>query len=98
VPPIAVAFIFYLVYHLPDDERSEVYALSFICGGAVGNYIDRLRFGYVIDFLDFHIQEKYSWPAFNVADIAIVCGVAFLIYKMFRQPKPATEKGSDKTE
>jgi signal peptidase II len=97
VPPIAVGIIIYFIYNLPDDERSEIYALSFISGGAVGNYIDRLRFGYVIDFMDFHIQEKYSWPAFNVADMAIVCGVGFLIYKMFRQPKPVTEKAPDKT-
>ena len=97
VPPIAVGIIIYFIYNLPDNERSEIYALSFISGGAIGNYIDRLRFGYVIDFLDFHYQEKYSWPAFNVADIAIVCGVGFLIFKMIRQPKPVDEKVSDKT-
>jgi signal peptidase II len=91
IPPIAVFIIVVFLYNLPEHERGEVYALSAISGGAIGNYIDRIRFGYVVDFMDFHIQEKYSWPAFNVADSAIVCGVAFLIYRMITQPKPAAE-------
>ena len=45
----------------------------------MGNYIDRLSYGYVVDFLDFHYKSHYAWPAFNVADIAIVCGVSLLV-------------------
>lgn len=89
VPPIAVSIIVFFLYNLPSTEKLEIYALSIISGGAVGNYIDRIRFGYVIDFLDFHINNAYSWPAFNVADSAIVIGVAILTYLMFRN-KPAT--------
>ena len=58
-------------------------ALSLILGGAIGNLIDRLRFGFVIDFLDFHWKEVYHWPAFNVADSAIVVGVSILLIQSF---------------
>ena len=54
-------------------------AIGLIVGGAVGNVIDRLRFGAVADFLDFHVSG-YHWPAFNVADSAITIGVLFLLY------------------
>jgi signal peptidase II len=61
--------------------------LSIISGGAIGNYIDRLRFGYVIDFLDFHLRNFYTWPAFNVADSAIVVGVGILTLLMLTKKK-----------
>ena len=54
-------------------------AIALIIGGAIGNLIDRLTLGYVVDFLDFH-WHAYHWPAFNVADSAIVLGVALLIF------------------
>ncbi|MEW6382218.1 MAG: signal peptidase II [bacterium] len=61
-------------------------ALIFILGGALGNLIDRLRFGWVIDFLDFHWYHHH-WPAFNVADTAISIGVGMLIIDMFLSKK-----------
>ena len=93
VPPVAIIIITYFIYTLPETEKLEIYALSMISGGALGNYIDRLRFGYVIDFLDFHIQEKYSWPVFNLADSTIVVGVGILILLTFRK-KPESEPDS----
>jgi len=53
-------------------------ALAFVCGGAIGNFIDRTRLGYVIDFLDFY-AGTYHWPAFNLADSFIVLGVVTLV-------------------
>jgi len=62
-------------------------ALALICGGAVGNLIDRLRFGSVIDFLDFHMRG-YHWPAFNIADSAICIGAGlFLVVNIFESRK-----------
>jgi signal peptidase II len=57
-------------------------ALGLIIGGITGNVIDRLRLGYVVDFLDFHIGEHH-WPAFNVADSAICCGVGLYMVVSF---------------
>lgn len=59
-------------------------ALGFIIGGAIGNIIDRIRFGAVVDFVYFHIGN-FSWPAFNVADITISFGVIFLILDSLRK-------------
>jgi signal peptidase II len=61
-------------------------ALSLILGGALGNLIDRLAYGYVIDFLLFHWNEHY-FPAFNVADAAISCGALLLIWESFMEKK-----------
>jgi len=82
MPPLAVITIFFILRGVQDSDRIQVTALSCIFGGAIGNYIDRLRFRYVIDFIDFHLYEKYSWPAFNIADSAIVVGVIMLVIMM----------------
>jgi len=58
------------------------FALSLIAGGAVGNLIDRIRYGSVIDFLDFYVG-RYHWPAFNVADSAITVGVILAIFSYY---------------
>jgi signal peptidase II len=59
-------------------EALSAVALGLLIGGAVGNIIDRLRIGAVVDFLDFHVYD-WHWPAFNVADSAVVVGVALLL-------------------
>ncbi len=66
-------------------ERWSAIGVAMIIGGAVGNLIDRVRFGYVVDFLDFFIGT-YHWPAFNVADSVIVVGAAVLLIDGFRSP------------
>ncbi len=83
MPPIALVIILVILRTVEEKDRFQVIALSLIFGGAIGNYIDRVRFRYVIDFLDFHIQDYYYWPAFNVADMAIVSGVGVLVFLMF---------------
>lgn len=85
MPPIAMITILAILRGVPSSDRIQVVALSSIFGGAIGNYIDRIRFGYVIDFLDFHWRNTYSWPAFNIADSAIVVGVSVLVVLM-RKP------------
>ena len=73
----ASVWIFFLL-RKHAQQRLFSFALSFIMGGALGNLIDRLRFGYVVDFLDFHWNEHH-FAAFNLADSAITCGAALLI-------------------
>ena len=89
MPPIAIIIILRMLQTVDDRDRPQIFALSLIFGGAIGNYIDRLRFGYVIDFLDFHYGEAWSYPAFNVADSAIVTGVCLLLLLMFLHSRAA---------
>jgi signal peptidase II len=87
MPPAAMVVIGVLLKKAPQHDRLQIIALSSILGGAIGNYIDRLRFRYVVDFLDFHLFNQYSWPAFNIADSAIVLGVMALMYQMYLESK-----------
>ncbi len=64
---------------LPVNEKLQAVGLASILGGALGNVFDRIVHGYVVDFLDFH-YKSYHWPAFNVADMAIMLGAALLIW------------------
>ena len=68
-------------------QRLFCWALSLIMGGALGNVIDRLMYGHVIDFLDFHYKELYHFPAFNIADSAICIGAALFILDELRRVK-----------
>jgi len=75
-----------------SEHKTESLAISLVLGGAIGNFIDRLLFGHVIDFLDVY-YDTHHWPAFNVADMAISGGVALLILSTFiQQPTQSEEK------
>jgi signal peptidase II len=78
---IASAWIVWLLYKQPQQTLFCA-ALSLVLAGALGNVIDRVQFGAVIDFLDFH-AAGWHWPAFNVADSAISCGAALLVWDAF---------------
>lgn len=69
---------------LKQHETLLAVSLSLVLGGAVGNLIDRLAYGYVIDFLDVYYQD-WHWPAFNIADSAITIGVALMLIESFRK-------------
>ncbi|MDD2456522.1 MAG: signal peptidase II [Kiritimatiellae bacterium] len=71
---VTLAFLVWRRRHLFDHLRLAPLTMTLICGGIVGNLIDRIRHAYVIDFLDFHWHGAH-FPAFNVADAAICCGV-----------------------
>jgi len=73
------------------QERWARIGLPLVLGGALGNWVDRLARGFVIDFIEAHWREVYSWPSFNVADSAIVVGVALLVIDGFvrKERKPA---------
>lgn len=70
---------------LAQTAKLEAISLALIIGGAIGNVIDRLIYGYVIDFLDVYVGN-YHWPAFNIADSAICIGAVLLIIDSFRKP------------
>lgn len=85
---IAVAASVWIIWLLRRHRAQVLFALalSMILGGALGNLIDRLAYGYVVDFLSFHWDEHY-FPAFNVADSAISCGAFLLILESFTKDK-----------
>ena len=82
VPLIALGVIGYLFKNLPKNSVLMALALSLIVSGAIGNLIDRIRYGYVVDFLYFSWKHEYFFPAFNVADSAITIGVGLLLLDM----------------
>ena len=84
----AIGFIVLMLRRLPRHEKVLTVALGFILGGAIGNLIDRLLYGEVIDFLDFY-WSHYHWPAFNVADSFITVGVVVILFRL------ALTKGDD---
>ncbi|MCK9240680.1 signal peptidase II [Desulfocurvus sp.] len=97
---VAVGVIMHLIHTGHARERFGAWGLGLVLGGALGNLADRVRIGYVVDFLDFH-AAGWHWPAFNVADIGITCGVGLLIVSFYRlerragrRPKPAGPEGS----
>ena len=87
---LAFLVSFWFVWMLPKLNWLQRYAGATIAGGAIGNAIDRLRFGRVVDFIDFHIGA-WHWPAFNVADAAITIGAGLWAYSiLFGQETDAT--------
>ncbi|GAA5233886.1 lipoprotein signal peptidase [Verticiella sediminum] len=93
---LASAFIVWLMRR-HAEQRGFCMALTLILGGALGNVIDRLAYGHVVDFLLFHWNERY-FPAFNLADTAITCGAILLILDELRRARAerrAQPTGSD---
>lgn len=83
---VAAVVILVALRKLRDDQRSAQVALAMIFSGAIGNLIDRVRLGEVIDFLDVY-WRSYHWPAFNVADSLICVGVALVALDMLREER-----------
>ncbi len=79
----AIAVILFFFCWTKRNRIWLTIGLSIILGGAVGNFIDRVRFGYVIDFLDFFLKD-YHWPAFNVADSAVTAGTFWLFINIMK--------------
>jgi signal peptidase II len=93
VPLIALGAVAYIFKKIDDRDYMLSTSLSLVIGGAIGNLIDRLQMGFVVDFLDFHWGYGYHFPAFNVADSAICVGVAILLLDlMFEKPVPSEMK------
>jgi signal peptidase II len=93
---IAVAVVVYYIWETPTNQRLVLVSLGLLLGGILGNFIDRLYHGYVIDFLEIHWGDVFTWPTFNVADMAITSGVVLIIWESFfgelHQGETETEK------
>jgi signal peptidase II len=81
----AMLILFFSYRQFRSQGKIFAHAIGLIAGGAIGNLIDRLRFGAVVDFLDFHLGAHH-WPAFNVADSAITIGVGLFILGSILSP------------
>ncbi len=81
---ITTIVILFMIYFLFKNYRSlsklAIFSISILLGGAVGNYIDRIRLGYVVDFIRINIFKSYDFPVFNAADIFIVVGTILIVY------------------
>ena len=88
---VAVAITgFLFTWMWKEKKQFTIIALALVIGGAIGNVVDRIRFGAVVDFLDFH-AFGYHWPAFNIADAAIFIGVVLLLIETIVEPKHEPE-------
>ena len=85
VPLFALSLIFFLTRKLEDRDIRQSVGFSLIASGALGNLLDRIQFGHVVDFLDFHIRSQWHYPVFNFADVAICLGVGLLLLSSFRK-------------
>ncbi|MCU0650662.1 MAG: signal peptidase II [Candidatus Omnitrophica bacterium] len=77
-----------ILYQIKKASTAQRTALSLILAGALGNLVDRMMFGCVIDFLDVHIHPHFYWPVFNVADSAITIGACMLAWLLLRRSNP----------
>ena len=92
IPVIAIFILGFLYRRAKEDDWLSLWGLSLIVSGAIGNLIDRARLGYVVDFIDVYREPLGHWPAFNIADSAIVIGVFLLFIQSFLNPPQGTSK------
>lgn len=91
---VAIVGLSYFSYTLRKEHSMFAIGLGLIAGGAVGNLIDRLYYGHVVDFLDVYVKNHH-WPAFNVADSAICIGTALYLIMTLSQARQEKEKSKE---
>lgn len=94
--PAAVAACVGLLWLFVTGYGGALFAVSapLIASGALGNLVDRIRLGYVVDFIRFHVYDAFVWPTFNVADSTITVGVALLLIEGLKAQRPAVAAGA----
>ena len=95
IPLVAMIFIGY-VMHKSKENKVQFLSFAVVLAGALGNFINRIYPGYVIDFMDIKITNTYHWPSFNVADIAISVGVIMVMLDMLKQETKKNKKPNKK--
>tara|TARA_B100001964_G_scaffold207608_1_gene239610 strand:- start:477 stop:1082 length:606 start_codon:yes stop_codon:yes gene_type:complete len=98
VTAVALVFIISMFRQSTLEQKLLRLSLGMIFGGAIGNLIDRGRLGYVIDFIDWHWYDAYTWPTFNIADSAISIGVCFLVLEMIKGDGVVEEETPSSTQ
>src|SRR5262249_774454 len=96
VSAAAIVFIVTIYQRVRSDQTTMRWGLPLALGGAVGNLVDRVRYGWVVDFIDVSLRwggREHHWPTFNVADIAIVIGVGLMAIDMLRPRGNARDDG-----
>ena len=95
-----VAVIVILVYssRIPLTRTLLQVALAIILGGILGNFLDRIVHGFVVDFIEFHIYDSFHWPNFNVADSAITIGITLLLLDTIKNSERAQEAQDQRLE
>lgn len=96
---VAIVFIFSLYRRLAPTQRALKWGLPLILGGAIGNLVDRIRYSWVVDFIDVHLVHNgraYHWPTFNIADIAICVGVGLMTIDILTSSRPKANAGISK--
>jgi signal peptidase II len=91
---ILITFYFSKLTGRDPKERWALYGLPLVLGGALGNYIDRIARGFVVDFIEAHWMDSYAWPSFNIADSAICIGVGMLVVDAFVRKEERPEEKS----
>lgn len=92
VSVLAIGSLFYFIWKVKEDEKNLALSFSLVLAGAIGNLIDRLRYGEVIDFLEFYLSSFY-WPAFNIADSAICIGIGLMAFEILIWDHKKKKKG-----
>lgn len=86
---LALVLVWSMIRKVEQGRRTADIAFGLVAGGAVGNLIDRVYIGRVVDFVLMHWQFKYKWPHYNVADAVLVAGVILLLFVLSKKPEPA---------
>lgn len=92
---VSMVVIAAMVRRTQADQHLVRWGFALVFGGAVGNFLDRVRLGYVIDFIDWHLRDGFAWPTFNLADAAISTGVGLLLLDAARQGSGARRRPSE---
>ncbi len=87
---VALSFLSILTWQVRNDSFWWLISLMLIFSGALGNLLERIARGYVVDFIHLHFRDQWSWPIFNVADILITCGAILLGILMLRKSPEST--------
>jgi signal peptidase II len=93
VGTLCIGFLIAYYFSLPPTLKLPQWALAIMIGGALGNFADRVRLRYVVDFIQWHVGDHFYWPTFNIADTAVVVGAALMILDSFREPRRQSATG-----